>query len=129
MRLTCASTLTLLIASSSKELFEYLKTLRSDPELSPHILDVRGRGLMVGVEFASPSGPTSAKYDVMSKPQAPDSMANRIAKKCIEKGMLILTTSIYSTIRFIPPLNVSQEDLHKGCQIFGEAVREVVREG
>ena len=56
-------------------------------------------------------------------------MAARVAKKCIEKGMLILTTSVYEVIRFIPPLNVSKEDMKKGCEIFAESVREVVKEG
>ena len=67
--------------------------------------------------------------DVALVPGAPPNMASRIAKKCIEKGMLILTTSVYEVIRFIPPLNVSEADLKKGYNIFAEAVREVVREG
>ena len=43
--------------------------------------------------------------------------------------MYILTTSIYQVVRFIPPLNISKEDLEKGTKIFAEAVEEVVREG
>lgn len=43
--------------------------------------------------------------------------------------MLILTTSVYEVIRFIPPLNISQEDMKKGCEIFTEAVEEVMKEG
>ena len=49
-------------------------------------------------------------------------------KKCIEKGMLILPTSIYEVLRIIPPLNVSEEDMAKGCQIIAEAVKEVAKE-
>jgi len=56
-------------------------------------------------------------------------MASRVAKKCIEKGMLILTTSVYEVIRFIPPLNISEVDLEKGVNIFVDAVKEVVMEG
>jgi 4-aminobutyrate aminotransferase len=56
-------------------------------------------------------------------------MASRIAKRCIEKGLLILTTSVYETIRFIPPLNITETDLRKGCMIFSEAVKEIVKEG
>jgi 4-aminobutyrate aminotransferase len=41
----------------------------------------------------------------------------------------LLTTSMYEVVRFIPPLNISKQDLAKGCAIFGEAVREVVKEG
>jgi len=47
-------------------------------------------------------------------------------KKCIDKGLLILTTSVYETIRFIPPLNVSEAEMAEGCKIFEEAAREVL---
>jgi 4-aminobutyrate aminotransferase len=39
--------------------------------------------------------------------------------------MLLLTTSIYDTLRFIPPLNITKEDMAKGCQIIREAIQEV----
>ena len=94
--------------------------------LGKHILDIRGLGLMVGVEFASP---TVSSHDVGYSPDSPKNMASRVSKKCIEKGMYLLTTSIYEVVRFIPPLNVSQEDMEKGCAIFAEALEEVVREG
>jgi 4-aminobutyrate aminotransferase len=81
---------------------------------------------MVSIEFASPTG-TSLDPNVNTK--APKNLASRVAKKCIEKGLLILTTSVYEVVRFIPPLNVSEADLENGVGIFGECVREVVREG
>lgn len=86
---------------------------------------------MVGMEFASPTGPapSARARDIGVVSGAPEHIASRVTKKCIEKGMLILTTSVYETIRFIPPLNVSEEDMKKGCKIFEEALREVVREG
>lgn len=82
---------------------------------------------MVAVEFASPTG--TGPWDAFVKPDAPKSLASRIAKRCQEKGLMILTTSVYEVIRFIPPLNLSREDMEKGCGIFVEAVEEVVREG
>lgn len=85
--------------------------------------------MMVGVELASQAGP-GAEFDAVTPAQSvPKAMASRISKKCQEMGMLILTTSVYEVIRFIPPLNITREDLKKGCEIFGRAVREVVREG
>ncbi|EAU85105.2 aminotransferase [Coprinopsis cinerea okayama7 len=148
------------VQARSRELFSVLRGLLYDPSIRPHILDIRGRGLMVGVEFASPTGigvgaqfavdnfPTTSTVNTLTLGPSPyilhDSekkgenggaethpraMASRVAKKCIEKGMLILTTSVFEVIRFIPPLNISKEDLAKGCQIFAEAVKEVVEEG
>ncbi|KAJ2913057.1 hypothetical protein MD484_g7355, partial [Candolleomyces efflorescens] len=104
------------VKAREKEIFGALNALKQDGEVGKFIWDVRGKGLMVGLEFASGNA-------------APKSMAKRVADKCIEKGMLILTTSVFEVIRFIPPCNVSKADLEKGCKIFEEAVREVVREG
>ncbi|KAI0705108.1 pyridoxal phosphate-dependent transferase [Cerioporus squamosus] len=115
------------VNARSEELFSALNALRSNPKLAPAILDVRGKGLMVAVEFASPTG--TGPYDTFRNSSVPEKLASRVMKKCVEKGLLILTTSVYEVIRFIPPLNITKEDLAKGCKIFAEAVEEVVREG
>jgi 4-aminobutyrate aminotransferase len=140
------------VQTRSIELFSALNALKYDPSLNPHIIDVRGRGLMVGIEFASPTSsshsPGFSTHSAASLPppsatphhsphsankhhhgKHPKNMAARVARRCIEKGMLILTTSVYEVVRFIPALNVSKEDMKKGCAIFAESVREVVKEG
>ncbi len=109
----------------SAELFEALKTLKDDPTVGQHVLDVRGQGLMVAIEFASPS---HSMFDPAVKKDATANIATRVSKRCLEKGMLLLTTSVYETVRFIPPLNISSGDLARGIGIFKEAVKEVVQE-
>ncbi|KAJ6495361.1 acetylornithine aminotransferase [Mycena sanguinolenta] len=111
----------------SSELFGALNALK-DAHPS-HILDVRGSGLMVAVEFATPAGPGAAHDSLRARDAVTAQMASRVAKKCIERGMIILTTSVYEVVRFIPPLNISATDLKKGAEIFREAVEEVIREG
>jgi 4-aminobutyrate aminotransferase len=54
--------------------------------------------------------------------------ASKIQAKCMEKDMLLLTTSIYDTLRFIPPLNITKKDMTEGCRIIGEAIEEVAAE-
>lgn len=108
----------------SKELFDFLNQLQS--KQAHHIVDVRGRGLMVAVEFSSPAYSTN---DFVLDRLAPKNLSSRVTKRCIEKGMLLLTTSVYEVIRFIPPLNISQADMKKGCDIFAEALDEIVKEG
>ncbi|KAF9522847.1 acetylornithine aminotransferase [Crepidotus variabilis] len=136
------------VQARSTELFSALNGLKYDPALNPHILDVRGRGLMVGLEFASPAAtahrfsahaasdlpdapppPPHSTHSAQKGVKHPKGMAARVARKCIDKGMLILTTSVYEVIRFIPPLNVTKEEMKKGTEIFAESVREVVKEG
>ncbi|KAH7916583.1 acetylornithine aminotransferase [Hygrophoropsis aurantiaca] len=114
------------VDARSKELFAALNKLKQDPEVASSIADVRGQGLMVAVEFASP---LYSEHDPVLAQSAPKNLATRVAKRCMEKGLLILTTSVYEVIRFIPPLNISAEDLEKGCDIFTASVKEVVREG
>ncbi|KAJ7118546.1 pyridoxal phosphate-dependent transferase [Mycena crocata] len=114
------------VNARSAELFSALEAVKAaHPK---HVLDVRGRGLMVAVEFASPAGPGAA-LDGVTASGAPQKMASHVAKKCVERGLLILTTSVYEVVRFIPALNMSAADLTKGATIFKEAVEEVVREG
>jgi len=113
-----------LLMFRSVELFKALRALKSDPTVGQHILDVRGQGLMVAVEFASPSHST---FDPAVRKDARANLASNISKRCVEKGMLLLTTSVYETVRFIPSLNISSEDLARGIGIFKEAVEEVVQ--
>ena len=115
-----------LLALSSVELFEALKALKADPVVGPHILDVRGQGLMIAVEFASPA---HSDFDPAVQKKTPPNMSMKVSKRCLENGLLILTTSVYETIRFIPTLNISASDLAKGMTIFKKAVEEVVQEG
>lgn len=107
-------------------MFAALRELRQDPKVAPYILDIRGKGLMVGIEFASSSAPST---DLALNLNAPSKMGSRIVAKCLEKGMLILATSVFDVIRFIPPLNITEEDLTKGCEVFKAALLEVVHEG
>jgi len=112
------------VNARSKELFEFLNKQRQ--KQTSHIVDIRGQGLMVAVEFSSP---LYSVHDPVLNHSAPKNLASRVAKRCIEKGLLLLTTSVYEVIRFIPPLNISQSDLKKGCDVFAQALDEVVREG
>ncbi|KDQ21690.1 hypothetical protein BOTBODRAFT_26122 [Botryobasidium botryosum FD-172 SS1] len=114
------------VNARSKELFTFLDKLRQDPKYSSVIVDVRGRGLMVAAEFAAPTYPA---HDPAANASAPKGIAARLTARCVDKGLLLLATSIFQTVRFIPPLNISQEDLAKGMKIFEEALAEVVHEG
>jgi len=98
------------VAARSSQLFDALSALRKKPSVSPLILDVRGQGLMVGVEFAQAKSAAIAN-DPFARSDAPKQLASRIATRCLDKGMLLLTTSIFETVRFIPPLNVSEQEM------------------
>lgn len=80
----------------------------------PLIGDIRGLGLMIGVEFRDAGG-------------NPDkSTANAIQQACFEERLLLLTCGPWdNTIRWIPPLIVTEEQLEAGLQIFERALRKI----
>ncbi|KAG8885787.1 hypothetical protein FRB97_009492 [Tulasnella sp. 331] len=112
------------VNARSRQLFDSLHELQKDSEVGKYLLDVRGAGLMVGVEFASP---TVSNYDTAKRSDAPEKLASRVVAKCMENGLMLLTTSIFDVIRFMPPLNVSEADMAKGCEIFKKAVKDVTQ--
>ncbi|NWG33192.1 MAG: aminotransferase class III-fold pyridoxal phosphate-dependent enzyme [Chloroflexi bacterium] len=83
----------------------------------PQIGDVRGKGLMVGTEFIVEGRADKAKP-----------LVKEIIHKAEEKGMLLLSCGTYdNTVRWIPPLNVTSEQINDGLKIFGEALKETVK--
>ncbi|KAL2059756.1 hypothetical protein VTL71DRAFT_10140 [Oculimacula yallundae] len=94
------------------ELRGALEDIRDDEKLGKVVYDIRGLGLMLALECTPGKG-----------------YASRIQNKCMERDMLVLTTSIYDTLRFIPPLNITEEDMKAGIEIIRGAVEEVVKEG
>ena len=96
------------VNARGEELRSMLQAAQSDPKTGHMIYDVRGLGLMLALECTPGKG-----------------YASKIQAKCMEKDMLVLTTSIYDTLRFIPPLNITKEDMEMGCRIIKEAIEEV----
>jgi 4-aminobutyrate aminotransferase len=91
--------------------------LRKFQEEYPQIGDVRGLGLMIGTEFIVDGRADKAKQ-----------LVKDVIHTAEEKGLLLLSCGTYdNTVRFIPPLNVSSEQIHDGLRIFGESLKEVVK--
>jgi 4-aminobutyrate aminotransferase len=77
----------------------------------PSIGDIRGRGLMIGVEFVR---------DRQTKKRA-IALRNSIIHTAFEHGLLMLPCGANS-IRMTPPLNISRHLVDDGLQIFEDAV-------
>jgi 4-aminobutyrate aminotransferase len=77
--------------------------------------DVRGKGLMVGVELVK---------DRETKEPAMD-WRPRVIHKAFEKGLLILGCG-ENSIRFCPALTVSAGEIDRALSIFEEALKQVV---
>lgn len=66
--------------------------------------DVRGRGLMLGMELVDPHG----QIDSQGHPQAAGTLATNVKRACLEEGLLIETGGRHGAVlRFLPPLVIS----------------------
>lgn len=85
-------------------------------EQYPQIADVRGLGLMVGTEFRDAAGKPDKKA------------AKAVQQGCIQRNMLILTAGSYdNTIRWIPPLVVTREQMDEALNVFESALAGVFK--
>ncbi|MCU0495586.1 MAG: aminotransferase class III-fold pyridoxal phosphate-dependent enzyme [Chloroflexaceae bacterium] len=77
----------------------------------PIISDVRGAGLMVGVELTNADGSPAA------------AATKKAIAACRERGLLLLTCGTYdNVVRFIPPLIVNDEQVIEAVSIFAESL-------
>jgi 4-aminobutyrate aminotransferase len=81
----------------------------------PFMADIRGLGLMVGLEIGVPD-------------RGPDKdLASRIQAKCLENKMLILTCGTFgNVIRWIPPLVVTKQQIEDSLVILEGSIEELV---
>ncbi|AQL42888.1 aspartate aminotransferase family protein [Halorientalis sp. IM1011] len=87
--------------------------------------DVRGRGLMLGVEFVDPDADWQG-----AGPHAPDGeFAEAVQAECFDRGLIIeLGGRASATARFLPPLTVTATQIDEIAAIFAEAVAAVAAE-
>ncbi len=79
----------------------YLKELLEELN-SPHIQEIRGEGLLVGVEMDIATGPLIAQ--------------------AFEKGVILVNAGP-NVLRFVPPLTISKEELAKAVRVVGEILQ------
>jgi 4-aminobutyrate aminotransferase len=92
-------------AARGEQALELLAELQR--RLPGAVTDVRGKGLMLGVELASPD------------------LAEAVQWESFQRGLLVLECG-RQTVRMCPPLVASAQDIETGIRIFGEAVAAVV---
>jgi 4-aminobutyrate aminotransferase len=117
------------VAARSKQIFSFLKDLKSSgTKAGGMIEDIRGSGLMVGVQFVNPElqrdSANTASRNAQSQPQ----LAPKIVQECVKRNMLLLSTSAFDVLRFIPPLTITEEELSQACGIFKESLEAVAND-
>ena len=108
-----------LVANAAVRGAELMTGLGAIAAEDDRIGDIRGRGLMVGVEFV-----------VDRETREPDStLPDRLIAACADAGLLVLTCGYsHQVVRWIPPLNVDAAEIAEAVEIFGETLGSIPRD-
>jgi 4-aminobutyrate aminotransferase/(S)-3-amino-2-methylpropionate transaminase len=101
----------------SRELGERIMARFRDMQSRHDVIgDVRGRGSMCAIELVS---------DRATKEPA-DAATGAIAKRCLEKGLIVLSAGTYNNVlRLLPPITIEDALLDEGLAIVDEAIGAV----
>jgi len=103
------------LAEKAVSVGEYtLSRLNEMKEKSEIVGDVRGKGLMIGVEFVK---------DKHTKEKAVKE-TEKITIEAFKKGLILLPVGV-NCIRIAPPLNIPLEQLDKGLDILFDVIKTV----
>ena len=92
-----------------------LAGLRDAARQHPRVAEVRGRGMMIGIELADP-GTLAPRPDV----------AKRVLAEALARNLLLLTCGIHGqVVRVIPPLVTTDPEIDQAIAVIGEALEAV----
>lgn len=78
--------------------------------------DIRGRGLMIGVEFVT---------DRATR-ESDSTLPDRLMAACADAGLLVLTCGhSHQVVRWIPPIDVTAAEISEAVEIFGETLAAI----
>src|SRR5688572_32266133 len=106
-----------MLENASERGVQLMTGLRKLQEEYSQIGDVRGKGLMIGTELMVGGRQDKAKQ-----------LAKDVIHSAEEKGLLLLSCGTYdNTVRWIPPLNVTAEQINDGLKAFEQALKETIK--
>ncbi len=101
------------VQERGKQLTARLQELRA---LTPYVADVRGLGLMLGMELADPETGVPAT-----------ALAKAVQQGAVHRGLIVeLGGREDCVVRMLPPLNVTAEQVDMAGDILAEALREAL---
>ncbi|CDG82368.1 diaminobutyrate--2-oxoglutarate transaminase [Janthinobacterium agaricidamnosum] len=108
-----------LAAHAARAGLRFMGQLRQLQRDDPAIGDVRGRGLMIGVEIIDPDQPRSG----MGHPASAGPLAAAIQAECLRRGLIVeLGGRNGSVVRMLPPLVITEAQLDHVFEIFSAAL-------
>lgn len=93
------------VVENAEKVGNYLKSRLEELKNShPSIVEVRGRGLMLGIQMAVPD-------------------VSQIISKALSKGLLLVAAG-QGVVRMLPPLNITADEAEKAVKILEEVLME-----
>ncbi|MEV0224026.1 diaminobutyrate--2-oxoglutarate transaminase family protein [Streptomyces sp. NPDC050704] len=89
--------------------------------------DVRGRGLMIGVELVDPDQPSASTG---GPPPAAPERAAAVQRECLRRGLIVELGGRHSSVvRLLPPLTITDEQVSAVLDRLADAVADVASAG
>ncbi|MGQ3380941.1 aspartate aminotransferase family protein [Priestia endophytica] len=99
----------------------FMKQLRAFQKEMSSIGNVRGRGLMIGVEIVNPKAQAN---QLGSYPAYPE-LASEIQQECFKRGLILEVGGRFGTVvRLLPPLIMTKEQIDDVLQRFYESIKK-----
>lgn len=89
---------------------QFMKGLAEIKNEFPWLKDVRGRGLMIGLEFDGKAKPNAAKL---------------VGAACVKRDTLIMGCGIREVLRLMPPLTISAGEVDEALTRLRGAMKDV----
>uniref|UniRef100_A0A1D1XER8 acetylornithine transaminase n=2 Tax=Anthurium amnicola TaxID=1678845 RepID=A0A1D1XER8_9ARAE len=90
------------LASVSKKGLYLKELLTKNLGGNEHVKEVRGVGLIMGIELDVPASP--------------------LVNECLDSGLLVLTAGKGNIVRLVPPLTISEEELEQAAEILSKCL-------
>ena len=112
------------LAEHAREMGQRLAgQLRELQRAWPQIGDVRGLGLMQGMELVDPDGAP----DRLGRPPADGALASRLQRECLRRGLILELGGRHGAVaRFLPPLIIRPVEIDTVVRIVGTALAAAV---
>ena len=105
------------LVSNSAQMGDYIKQkLQEIAEKSRYVGDVRGMGLVMGIELVK---------DKKTKEPAPE-LIKPLITKCAENGLLVGSVGVYgNVIRVAPPLVINKDEADESLAIMEKVIKNL----
>ncbi len=106
------------LANAARQGEHFMRRLRELQREFPCIGEVRGKGLMIGMELV---GGEAARAPARA-------LCERLIHRAFRNGLLLLSCGV-STVRFMPPLSVSEAEIDEAIGLLRGSLAEALADG